>query len=131
MRVLVTGAAGFIGSHLSTRLLDEGATVTGIDSLNDYYSVTLKRDRLGRLSDRDGFTFIQGNIDKEAFVDRTFRDSAFTHVINLAAQAGVPYSLEQPLKYIQSNIVGFLNILEASRHSDIRIFFIRMGRDCR
>ena len=120
LRVLVTGAAGFIGSHLSARLLDEGATVTGIDNLNDYYSVDLKRDRLNRLTARERFRFVEGDIDQEKFVDRIFSDGEFTHVINLAAQAGVPYSLEEPRAYIQSNIVGFLNILEASRHNDIR-----------
>ena len=120
MRVLVTGAAGFIGSHLSGRLLDEGATVTGIDNLNDYYSVSLKRDRLSQLIDRECFRFFEGDLDQEQFVDGVFADGAFTHVINLAAQAGVPYSLENPRTYIQSNIVGFLNILEASRHNDIR-----------
>ena len=110
LRVLVTGAAGFIGSHLSARLLDEGATVTGIDNLNDYYSVDLKRDRLNRLTGRERFRFVEGDIDQEQFVDRIFSDGEFTHVINLAAQAGVPYSLEEPRTYIQSNIVGFLNM---------------------
>jgi UDP-glucuronate 4-epimerase len=120
MRVLITGAGGFIGSHLSTRLLDEGATVTGIDNLNDYYSVDLKRDRVAGLIKQDEFSFIEGNIDNEIFVDGLFKDETYTHVVNLAAQAGVPYSLENPRAYVQSNIVGFLNILEASRHNDIR-----------
>jgi UDP-glucuronate 4-epimerase len=120
MKVLVTGTGGFIGSHLSTRLLDEDAIVTGVDNMNDYYSVDLKRDRLARLTDRENFQFLEGDIDQESFVDNVFKEGAFTHVVNLAAQAGVPYSLEYPRKYIQSNIVGFLNILEASRHNDIR-----------
>ncbi|MEE2754054.1 MAG: NAD-dependent epimerase/dehydratase family protein [Candidatus Latescibacterota bacterium] len=120
MKVLVTGAGGFIGSHLSARLLDEGADVTGIDNINDYYSIKLKRDRLARLTDRECFCFREGDIAQETFVDEVFREGEFTHVVNLAAQAGVPYSLEQPRKYIQANVVGFLNILEASHHSDIR-----------
>ena len=120
MRVLVTGAAGFIGSHLATRFLKEGATVTGVDNLNDYYSVTLKRDRLARLEGQPNFSFFKGGIDQQEFVDNLFADGSFTHVVNLAAQAGVPYSLEQPRDYIQSNIVGFMNILEACRHNNIR-----------
>ena len=120
MKVLVTGAGGFIGSHLSTRLLDEGADVTGLDNINDYYSIELKRDRLARLTDRENFRFREGDIAQETLVDEVFREGEFTHVVNLAAQAGVPYSLEQPRKYIQSNVVGFLNILEASHHNDIR-----------
>ncbi len=120
MRVLITGAAGFIGSHLARRYLDEGAAVVGVDNINDYYSVELKETRLDRLADEDRFTFVRGNIDQQTFVDNLFVEGAFTHVINLAAQAGVPYSLEKPREYITSNIVGFMNILEACRHNDIR-----------
>ena len=120
MRVLVTGAAGFIGSHLATRFLKEGAAVTGVDNLNDYYSVSLKRDRLAQLDGESNFAFIEGNIDEQKFVDDLFAEGAFTHVVNLAAQAGVPYSLEAPRQYIQSNVVGFMNILEACRHNEIR-----------
>lgn len=120
MRVLVTGSAGFIGSHLAARFLDEGATVTGVDNVNDYYSVSLKRDRLARLEGREGFEFREGAINDRELVDALFAEGDFTHVVNLAAQAGVPYSLEQPREYIQSNIVGFMNILEASRHHEIR-----------
>ena len=120
MRVLITGAAGFIGSHLARRYLDEGAAVVGVDNINDYYSVELKETRLARLADEDRFTFVRGNIDQQTFVDDLFEEGAFTHVINLAAQAGVPYSLEKPREYITSNIVGFMNILEACRHNDIR-----------
>ena len=120
MRVLITGAAGFIGSHLAIRFLDDGATVTGVDNLNDYYSVRLKRDRLARLEGKTDFRFVEGNIDEQNFVDELFKDGSFTHVVNLAAQAGVPYSLENPRAYIQSNVVGFMNILEACRHNEIR-----------
>ena len=120
MRVLITGAAGFIGSHLARRYLDEGAAVVGVDNINDYYSVELKETRLDRLADEDRFTFVRGNIDQQTFVDNLFVEGVFTHVINLAAQAGVPYSLEKPREYITSNIVGFMNILEACRHNDIR-----------
>ena len=120
MRVLVTGAAGFIGSHLISRFLDEGASVFGVDNINGYYSVELKRDRLARLQQREGFRFFEGDIDQQGFVDPLFEEGKVARVINLAAQAGVPYSLEAPRKYIQSNVVGFVNILEACRHNDVR-----------
>ena len=114
--VLVTGAAGFIGYHLSLRLLANGVKVVGLDCLNDYYDVNLKRDRLKQLEGEDGFTFAQVNlVDRDALED-LFRSQPFDVVVNLAAQAGVRYSLENPHAYVDSNIVGFVNILECCRH---------------
>ena len=114
---LVTGAAGFIGFHLSMRVLARGEEVVGFDNLNDYYSVNLKRDRLKLLTEFDNFKFAEADLADQAKVDQVFRDHDFDRVVNLAAQAGVRYSLENPRAYTESNIVGFLNILEACRHA--------------
>ncbi|OUW82281.1 MAG: capsular biosynthesis protein CpsI [Saprospirales bacterium TMED214] len=114
---LVTGAAGFIGFHLSMRLLTRGEKVVGFDNLNDYYSVELKRDRLKLLTEFDHFKFVEADLADQAKVDQVFRDHNFDRVVNLAAQAGVRYSLENPRAYTESNVVGFLNILEACRHA--------------
>ena len=114
---LVTGAAGFIGFHLSMRLLARGETVVGLDNLNDYYCVELKRDRLKLLTEFDNFRFVEADLADQTKIDQVFRDYNFDRVVNLAAQAGVRYSLENPRAYTQSNIVGFLNILEACRHA--------------
>ncbi len=114
---LVTGAAGFIGFHLSLRLLARGEQVVGFDNLNDYYSVDLKRDRLKLLTKHDNFKFVEADLADQTQVDQVFRDHNFDRVVNLAAQAGVRYSLENPRAYTESNIVGFLNILEACRHA--------------
>ncbi|MGI9474139.1 MAG: NAD-dependent epimerase [Rubripirellula sp.] len=114
---LVTGAAGFIGFHLSLRLLKRGEQVVGFDNVNDYYSVDLKRDRLSQLHDFDNFSLIEADLADQAKVDETFRNHDFERVINLAAQAGVRYSITHPRAYTESNIVGFLNILEACRHA--------------
>ncbi|MBD54073.1 MAG: capsular biosynthesis protein CpsI [Rhodopirellula sp.] len=114
---LVTGAAGFIGFHLTTRLLARGEEVVGFDNLNDYYSVDLKRDRLKLLTEFDNFKLVEADLADQAKVDQVFRDHDFDRVVNLAAQAGVRYSLENPRAYTESNIVGFLNILEACRHA--------------
>lgn len=119
MRVLVTGTAGFIGAAVAGRLLDRGDEVVGIDNLNDYYDVTLKEARLARLRDRDGFEDVRGSIADRELVENAFRDFRPQRVINLAAQAGVRYSLENPRAYIEANIVGFQNILECCRHSDV------------
>lgn len=119
MKVLVTGAAGFIGYHLSKRLLGEGHTVVGLDNLNDYYSVELKEDRLAQLVDHPEFTHANINLQDADNMDALFRKEGFTHVMNLAAQAGVRYSLENPRSYVDSNSVGFLNILEGCRHTKV------------
>ena len=120
MAILVTGCAGFIGFHLSERLLSTEHEVVGVDSLNDYYSVSLKRARLQRLTDRERFLFYEGAVEDQAFMDGVFDTHDYRVVIHLAAQAGVPYSLEAPREYIQANVVGFLNVLEASRVKSVR-----------
>lgn len=115
-KVLVTGAAGFIGFHLAKRLLSLGASVCGIDNLNDYYDVSLKEARLAILEKEPAFTFVRGDLADEAAVTKLFEDFRPDIVVNLAAQAGVRYSIDNPRSYIRSNIVGFFNILEACRH---------------
>lgn len=118
--ILVTGAAGFIGYHLSLRLLGQGCSVTGIDNLNDYYDVNLKMNRLEQLRSKKDFSFFEIDLaDREAMA-ALFQDNAFDAVVNLAAQAGVRYSLVNPQAYIDSNIVGFTNILEGCRHSGVK-----------
>ena len=119
MRVLVTGAAGFIGSNLSERLLARGDEVLGYDNLNAYYDPALKEARLARLMPQDGFSFVRASLEDRAALEAAFDDFRPQRVVNLAAQAGVRYSLENPHAYIESNIVGFLNILEACRHRGI------------
>ena len=119
MRVLITGAAGFIGFGLAARLLDRGDTVYGIDNLNNYYDVNLKKARLERLSTREKFSFEKLDIADRAGMESLFARNKFDAVMNLAAQAGVRYSIENPHVYIESNIVGFCNILEGCRHSKV------------
>lgn len=114
--ILVTGAAGFIGSFLSKEMMNQGHTVIGIDNLNDYYDVTLKYDRLKMLNQYENFTFIELDISDKEKVDTLFAEYKPEIVVNLAAQAGVRYSIENPDAYIQSNINGFHNILEACRN---------------
>lgn len=114
---LITGTAGFIGFHLAKRLLDRGDQVVGFDNVNDYYSVELKRDRLSQLADYQNFTLVEADLADQSAVDSVFRQHDFERVVNLAAQAGVRYSLTHPRAYTESNIVGFLNILEACRHA--------------
>jgi UDP-glucuronate 4-epimerase len=120
LRILVTGAAGFIGFHLAQRLLDRGDEVIGFDNLNDYYDVNLKKSRLALLEGRDGFTFVRGDLQDRKTVESLFEEFAPEVVVNLAAQAGVRYSLENPYAYIDSNIQGFLNILEGCRHHPVQ-----------
>lgn len=119
-RSLITGAAGFIGFHLCQRLLQEGHTVIGIDNLNDYYDPALKRARLKELKQWKAFSFHQLDLADRQAVPNLFAQSSFDVVINLAAQAGVRYSLENPAAYIDSNLVGFANILEACRHHPVK-----------
>ena len=116
MHILVTGAAGFIGFHLAQRFLKDGHSVVGLDNLNDYYSIQLKRDRLDKLWPQTGFRFVQLDLADSKALLALFEQEKFTHVVNLAAQAGVRYSLLNPEAYIQSNLVGFANLLEACRN---------------
>lgn len=116
---LVTGAAGFIGFHLSRLLIGKGIRVVGLDNLNDYYSVQLKQDRLAQLVAQEGFTFVEADLSDRAAMERLFTEHTFDRVVNLAAQAGVRYSLTHPHAYTESNITGFLNILEGCRHSGV------------
>ena len=118
MKHLVTGAAGFIGSHVAHKLLDRGDEVVGLDNLNTYYDVSLKRDRLQRLSERGGFTFIEGELADRSLLPGVFKSHAFDRAIHLAAQAGVRHSLTHPEDYVDSNLVAFVNILEACRHAE-------------
>ncbi|MEX1033998.1 MAG: NAD-dependent epimerase [Cellvibrionaceae bacterium] len=119
MKVLVTGAAGFIGSQLSHRLLARDDEVVGIDNLNDYYDVTLKEARLARLESQQDFTFIKLNVADREGMAALFREQQFSRVVHLAAQAGVRYSIENPEAYIDANLVGFGNILEGCRHNEV------------
>ncbi|WP_139491602.1 NAD-dependent epimerase [Brevibacillus dissolubilis] len=118
-KVFITGSAGFIGFHLSNRLLAEGYEVHGLDNLNDYYDVNLKKARLAQLQEKPGFTFYQMNLEDAEAINAIFAEHKFDTVINLAAQAGVRYSLVNPRAYIDANIVGFMNILEACRHNQV------------
>ena len=127
MKVLVTGAAGFIGSNLVLRLLEgkEPVQIVGLDNLNDYYDPSLKEYRLSVISgavekSASSFCFIRGDIADKALIDKLFEDNEFDIVVNLAAQAGVRYSIENPDAYIQSNVIGFYNILEACRHHPVK-----------
>lgn len=119
MKVLVTGCAGFIGMHTCLRLLQRGDEVVGIDNLNDYYNVRLKKDRLAQLSVFDNFSFHKLDMTDQAGVETLFAHHNFQRVVHLAAQPGVRYSLKNPLAYIQSNLVGFTNILEGCRYHRI------------
>lgn len=119
-KILVTGAAGFIGFHLSKRLLSAGYHVTGIDCINDYYDVKLKYDRLAQLEAEDNFAFHKLALEDKEGIENLFATSGFDYVVNLAAQAGVRYSIENPYTYITSNINGFLNILEGCRHNKVK-----------
>ena len=117
--ILITGAAGFIGFHLSRKLCSLGYAVTGIDNLNDYYEVSLKEARLNILKSTEGFTFHKLDITDKKAIDSLFEKSTFKYVVNLAAQAGVRYSLTNPYAYLESNLHGFLNILEDCRHNKV------------
>ncbi|SDT96501.1 NAD-dependent epimerase [Desulfobacula phenolica] len=120
MKILVTGVAGFIGFNLSSRLLKEGHHVYGIDNLNDYYDVNLKKNRLSIIEKYLNFKFILGDIADREKIKILFETYQFDYVVNLAAQAGVRYSIENPGSYIDSNLVGFGNILEGCRHSGVK-----------
>lgn len=120
MRILVTGVAGFIGFHVSHRLLARGDTVIGLDSVNNYYDVRLKEDRLALLSDHERFSFHRLDLANRAGMEEVFASAKPERVIHLAAQAGVRYSLTNPHAYVDSNLVGFLHILEGCRHNQVQ-----------
>lgn len=123
-KVLVTGAAGFIGSFLCRRLIeDDGWEVTGLDNVNSYYDPGIKEDRLRMLREADAegrFTFVPGDLADAALIERLFAENGFDVVVNLAAQAGVRYSIENPKAYVDSNLIGFFNVLEACRHHPVK-----------
>ena len=119
MKILVTGAAGFVGMHLVERLLARGDEVTGIDNLNDYYSVALKEARLARLQARKGFRFLKADLADRAAMEKLFADGGFERVAHLAAQPGVRYSLVNPHAYVNSNLTGMVNVLEGCRHAQV------------
>ena len=123
MKVLVTGAAGFIGSHVSLYLLERGDEVVGLDNLNDYYDVNLKLDRLKRIEQHKNamnFSFVKMAVEDKEGMETLFKEEKFDKVVHLAAQAGVRYSLENPHAYIDANIVGYMNILEGCRHNQVQ-----------
>ncbi len=119
-KALVTGAAGFIGFHLCRQLIDQGVKVTGIDNLNPYYDVGLKTDRLEIIQSAPNFSFVELDIADRSGMQALFESNPFDVVVNLAAQAGVRYSLQNPHAYVDSNLVGFVNILEGCRHNDVK-----------
>ena len=119
MKILVTGSAGFIGFHTSKRLLDSGHDVIGLDNLNNYYDINLKKDRLKILQEYEGFTFYKIELKDQEVVESLFKKESPQRVIHLAAQAGVRYSIDHPQLYIQSNIVGTFNVLEGCRHNNV------------
>jgi len=119
MKILVTGSAGFIGSTLTLRLLERGDQVVGFDNLNDYYDVNLKRARLARLQVYPGFTEVRASLEDRTLLTNTFAHHRPQRVVNLAAQAGVRYSIQNPHAYVDSNLVGFVNVLEACRHHGV------------
>ena len=121
-KVLVTGAAGFIGFHLARRLLEDGCQVVGIDNLNPYYDVALKEARLQKLQDKSNFMFVKMDLTNRKQLGKLFAQQAFDVVVNMAAQAGVRYSIENPYAYVDSNLVGFVNLLECCRHNKVRHF---------
>jgi UDP-glucuronate 4-epimerase len=118
--ILITGAAGFIGFHLSKKLLEHGIEIIGFDNLNDYYDVNLKENRLKILSEYENFTFVKGDLANKKELENLFENYQPEIVVNLAAQAGVRYSVENPTVYMESNIIGFFNILEACRRHQIK-----------
>jgi UDP-glucuronate 4-epimerase len=119
-KILITGAAGFIGAHLAQKLLQNGKEVVGLDNLNDYYDPQLKKDRMSALAEGDGFTHVNIDLADRQGMEDLFQQHSFDAVVNLAAQAGVRYSLINPHSYVDTNLVGFVNILEGCRHSGVK-----------
>jgi len=124
MKILITGSAGFIGSALTTKLLDQGNCVVGIDNLNNYYDISLKKSRLALNSNNPNYNFYHINIEDKKSIESLFEEHQFDTVVNLAAQAGVRYSIENPKSYIQSNIIGTFNILEVSKKFSVKHFLM-------
>jgi UDP-glucuronate 4-epimerase len=120
MKILVTGAAGFIGYHAAEALLDRGDDVVGLDNLNAYYDAGLKQARLARLKDRSAFSFVKADLANRSEIEQLFANGQFECVVHLAAQAGVRYSLENPYAYVDANVCGFLNVLEGCRHTNVK-----------
>jgi len=120
MKILVTGAAGFIGMSTALRLLGRGDEVVGLDNLNDYYEVSLRKAKARRLTSLPGFRFAKLDVADRPGIERLFAEERFERVIHLAAQAGVRYSLKNPHAYVDSNVVGFVNILEGCRHNQVQ-----------
>jgi len=120
MKIMVTGAAGFIGFHVSKRMLERGDKVLGIDNLNDYYDVSLKEARLAQIQEHERFSFQRIDLADREGIAKLFATQKPDRVVNLAAQAGVRYSIENPHAYVDSNLVGFVNILEGCRHNDVK-----------
>src|SRR5438045_6522491 len=118
MKILVTGAAGFIGFHISKRLLERGDSVVGLDDLNAYYDVKLKEARLDCLRPLRGFEFVRADTADRAAMEKVWDDRRFDGIVHLAGQAGVRYSIEDPHGFVDSNVVGFTNILEGARHHE-------------
>ena len=119
MRVLITGTAGFIGNNLALRLLERGEEVIGVDNVNDYYDVSLKEARLARIKNHPNFTELRISLEDRSAIADAFATHKPNRVVNLAAQAGVRYSLENPHAYVDANLVGFVNILEGCRHNGV------------
>lgn len=120
MHVLITGGAGFIGFHLAQRLIKEGHTVVAIDNMNDYYDIQLKRDRIAQFDGVASFRFMEVDLAHDKAMDTLFAEEGFSHVVNLGGQAGVRYSIQNPRSYVQSNLVGFSNVLEGCRHNGVQ-----------
>jgi UDP-glucuronate 4-epimerase len=120
LRILVTGAAGFIGMHVCKRLLGRGDSVVGLDNLNDYYDVSLKEARLAQLTEKERFSFVRLDLADREGMTALFARERFDVVVNLAAQAGVRYSLVNPHAYVEANLVGFMNVLEGCRHHAVK-----------
>ncbi len=123
MQILVTGSAGFIGYHLSTKLLENGHTIVGLDNMNDYYDVSLKENRLKELFQQDKFTFYKNDLVEKDVIESLFEQNDFDLVIHLAAQAGVRYSIENPRTYVEGNVDGFFNVIDAARRNGVKRFF--------